>query len=147
MAAATKPRELLLSQLLTLHLDLSIKRYEVQSGMSKFLQLADDIESDLKELDEEANLLNAKRLKNKERARQIFNDHNAAQDRVAEGMKRMDQVLHDMGGSNSRKASEDEKAEAVKPPVPETPKLGEDSAASSEASFQTTDGNSGTKVG
>jgi hypothetical protein len=97
-------RTLLLSQLLDLHLTRSIDRLRGTADMSKFLQLADDIEADLKAMDADAEELNAKRLKNKELSRQIFNGHHAAQDRVLEGLKKMEQVMKDMTGSNSSKA-------------------------------------------
>lgn len=123
---------LLLSQLLDLHLTRTIKREKAKIEMSKFLELADSIEADLREMDEDADALNTKRLANKERARMIFNDHHTAQDRVAEGLKRMEAVIHDMSGSNTRQRDDDEKkAEAAKLVVvkTETPKLGEGSGA------------------
>lgn len=102
--------------------------------MSKFLQLADDIEADLRGLDNDADELNSRRLNVKERARTIFNDHNTVYDRTEEGLRRMEAVLHDMGGSNSRKATPLEKGEQI-PLVGETPKLGEGSDATSDSSF------------
>lgn len=139
-----------LSQLLDLHLSRVIARYhKPEAPVSKFLQLADDIESDLKDMDDEAELLNSKRLANKERARQVFNDHHGAQDRVADGLRRMGAVIHDMSGSNSsREPSEAEKkaimaahaaaiaahaeAERAKQQT-EAPKLGEGSGVTPES--------------
>ena len=123
--------------------------------MSKFLQLADDIESDLREFDDEADALNRKRLQNKDRAKTIFDDHHSAQDRVAEGLRRMEAVMHDMGGSNSRKMTDGERAAltakvdqaqkdmdaagvktAATTALEGAPKLGEASDGTSESTFQ-----------
>jgi hypothetical protein len=112
-----------MSQLLDLHLTRAIARHKPEAPVSKFLQLADAIEADLKEMDAEADVLNEKRLANKELARQIFNHHHEAQDRVAKGLERMGAVVHDMSGSNSRGSTEK--------PV-ETTKLGEGSGATPE---------------
>lgn len=99
--------------------------------MSKFLELAENIEADLREFDEEADVLDMKRRRNKERAHVIFSDHNDVQDRVKAGMDRMEAVMHDMGGSNSRKAKTSETTASTE----ETAKLGEASGGMSEASF------------
>lgn len=103
-----------LSQLLDLHLSRVIARYhKPEAPVSKFLQLADDIESDLKDMDDEADVLNEKRLANKERARQVFNDHHKTQDRITDGLYRMGAVIHDMSGSNSSREPSDAEKKAI----------------------------------
>lgn len=139
----TLPPAVLLSQLLDLHLtrtiDRAAKRDEAE--MSKFLQLADDIEADLKHLDQRADDLAMIRRRNRERADEILDQHEDAQNRVAEGMRRMDAVLNDMGGSNSRKLTEAEKAALAAKDgktnegTAEKPALGEGSGDTSDSSF------------
>lgn len=84
--------------------------------MSKFLELAENIEADLKAMDVDADELNAIRLVNKEKARLVFNDHHATQKRVGAGLDRMAQAIKDLSGSNSKgddteKKDETEQAE------------------------------------
>lgn len=120
-----------------------VRRYR-EPNMSKFLELADDIKKDLADWDEQADELQALRRKNKDKGDELFAGHRNVQEQVAEGFAKMEAVLHDMGGSNSRKASDAEKKTVVVPvkppatPVPEnTLKPGEVSENTSDASFQT----------
>lgn len=76
--------------------------------MNKWLQLADDIELDLKELDNDADELQSRRRANKERARGVVNDHHKIQDRVEDGLRRMEQVVEAAGLPNSRKFTQAE---------------------------------------
>lgn len=125
-ARATKAE--LLSQLLDLHLSQAIKKAKFRDGvMNKFEQLADDIEADFAELDKDADVLNARRLEIKERARVATNAHHASFDRVAAGLNKLEQAAAGMAGrSNSDGQKKTE----------ETAKPGEVSGVTSEASFQ-----------
>ena len=110
------PKHILLAKLLDLHLTRTIARERRKDQvMSKFLELADNIEADLKEMDVEADTLNEKRLANKEAARLIFNSHHAAQDRVRDGLARMAAVTKDLSGSNSNRGETEGKKEETKP--------------------------------
>ena len=78
--------------------------------MRKFLQLAEDVETDLKELDADADALQARRKEVKERARQAINAQHRIQDSVETGIKAMEAIADTMGvKSNSR--SDEELAE------------------------------------
>lgn len=79
--------------------------------MSKFLQLAEDIEADFAELDKDADSLNERRLAVKERARVATNAHHKTYDRVEEGLDRLEQAAGALGAkSNSAKAKAEELA-------------------------------------
>lgn len=80
--------------------------------MSKFLELAENIEADLKAMDVDADELNAIRLVNKEKARVVFNDHHATQKRVGAGLDRMAQAIKDLSGSNSKGEEKNETEQA-----------------------------------
>lgn len=95
--------------------------------MNKFEQLADDIEADFAELDKDADVLNARRLDIKERARVVTNAHHASYNRVEAGLSKLEQAAGALGGrSNSDKA---------KPGEVDSAKVGEASGDTSEASF------------
>lgn len=93
--------------------------------MRKFVQLAEDIEADLKSLDNDADELEALRSSNKEAARQVVNDHHSIQNRIKEGLDAMRRVSEAAGIPNSRprtaaelaaiKAEEERAKNAVKP--------------------------------
>ena len=75
--------------------------------MRKFLQLAEDVETDLKDLDKEADLLQERRKQVKERARQAINAQHRIQDSVETGIKAMETIADELGiKSNSRSDEE-----------------------------------------
>lgn len=78
--------------------------------MSKFLQLADDIDSDLREMDNDADELNARRIMLKERARVAVNTHHSGFNRVEEGLDALERIGRELSGSNSDKAALGKKA-------------------------------------
>lgn len=83
--------------------------------MRKFIQLAEDVENDLRELDADADELNARRLKAKERARLAINDQHRIQDRVEEGIAAIEKVAEAAGmRSNTLTAAELARIEAEK---------------------------------
>ena len=105
-------KPLLLSKLLDLHLTRAIEREKLKDRvMRKFVQLAEDVEADLKGLDNDADELNARRLKVKEAARQVVNDHHRIQDRVEEGIEAMRRVAELAGLPNTRTRTAAELAE------------------------------------
>lgn len=102
-------KPLLLSKLLDLHLSRVIAREHLKDRvMRKFVQLAEDIEQDLKDLDNDADELQSRRRANKERARSVVNDHHKIQDRIDEGLAAMERVADDAGivRTNTRTAAE-----------------------------------------
>lgn len=109
-----------MAQLYDLHLSRSITRLASEANMSKFLELAESIESDLQVMDAAAEALDAQRLANKVLASEVMGGHMAVQARVKEGLEKMRGVIHDMGGSNSRKFTEAELA-ALKAEEPAKP--------------------------
>lgn len=66
--------------------------------MNKFSQLADDIETDLADLDKDADALNERRLAIKERARLATNAHHSTYDGIEGGLKRLEDAADAMGG-------------------------------------------------
>ena len=83
--------------------------------MRKFIQLAEDVEADLKQLDADADELNSRRLAAKERARQAINDQHRIQDRINEGIAAIEAVADAAGvRSNTATAAELAKIEAEK---------------------------------
>ena len=112
MASPMKPSTLtppavLISKLLDLHLSRAIAREHLKDRvMRKFVQLADDVESDLKSLDNDADELDRRRRETRESARQVVNDHHRIQDRIEEGIAAMRRVAEAAGLPNSRTAAE-----------------------------------------
>lgn len=104
-----------LGQLLDLHLERAIRRHKPEDGMSKFTELAEAIEGDLKNWDQQADELLARREKNRLRGEQVFARHRDKQGEVEAGLTRMEQAIGALEGSNSKNV--------------------EDSGDSSEASF------------
>jgi methyl-accepting chemotaxis protein len=95
--------------LLDLHLSRTIERERFKDKvMRKFVQLAEDVENDLKELDNDADELDRRRRQSKEAARQVINDHHRIQDRIDEGIAAMQRVSDAAGllGQNTRTAAE-----------------------------------------
>jgi hypothetical protein len=168
MSTPTKPstsvhRALLMSKLLDLHLSRAIARErEKDRVMRKFIQLAENVEADLKELDRDADELERRRVVGKDRAKAVVNTHHLLQDRIDEGIAALEKVADDAGivRQNTRTAAElaaieaEEKAELEKlkrePQTtkpgdvgelskeaikPEAPKLGEASGGMPEVSF------------
>jgi methyl-accepting chemotaxis protein len=136
---------LLLTQLLDLHLSRTINREKRKDRiMRKFVQLAEDVEADLKGLDNDADDLNHRRLQVKESARQVVNDHHRIQDRIEEGIAAMRRVSEAAGLPNTRTAEElaeiaaanKKFADDLKNQVEGTPALGEGSVDTSDKSFQ-----------
>lgn len=76
--------------------------------MRKFIQLAEDVEADLKELDNAADDLADRRRKGKERATAAINNHHRIQDRIDEGVSALEKVADAAGfvRANSRTAAE-----------------------------------------
>jgi hypothetical protein len=143
---------LLMSKLLDLHLSRAIAReHEKDRVMRKFIQLAENVEADLKELDRDADELERRRLDGKERAKKVVNNHHRLQDRIDEGIAALEKVADDAGieRQNTRtaaelaaieaeEAAEQAKLKGEKPKEaiePEAPKLGEASGGMPEVSF------------
>lgn len=119
----------MLSQLLDLHLERSIAKAKFRDRvMNKFEQLADDIEADFAELDQDADALNARRLEIKERARLATNAHHESYNRVEAGLSKLEQAAGALAGrSNSQTKTETE----TKAKTEETAKPGEGSGVTS----------------
>lgn len=103
-----------MSKLLDLHLSRAIEKHKrplpPTSGavMRKFLQLAEDVESDLKEFDKLADELNERRLEARERVKGAVNVQHKIQDRVIEGVTAMEKAAEAAGmpRENTRTAAE-----------------------------------------
>jgi predicted nucleic acid-binding Zn-ribbon protein len=102
-----------LSKLLDLHLSRSIEKHKRplpptrEAVMRKFMQLAEDVEADLKELDADADALQARRKAGKERARQAINAQHKIQDNIEAGVAAMEKIADAIGvKSNSRSDEE-----------------------------------------
>ena len=102
-----------LSKLLDLHLSRSIEKHKRplpptrEAVMRKFMQLAEDVEADLKELDADADALQARRKAGKERARQAINTQHKIQDNIEAGVAAMEKIADAIGvNSNSRSDEE-----------------------------------------
>jgi hypothetical protein len=98
-----------MSKLLDLHLSRAIAREHLKDRvMRKFIQLAEDVEADLKELDNDADELDRRRRNGKERAKAVVNTHHQLQDRIDEGIAALEKVADDAGISrqNRRTAAE-----------------------------------------
>lgn len=91
------------SKLLDLHLSRTIKR---KSIMDKFTELADGIEQDLRNWDEQADELLARREKNRLRGENVFARHRDKQSSVEAGLAKMEAVLQKMEGGNSKNSEE-----------------------------------------
>jgi hypothetical protein len=91
---------LLLSQLLTLHLDLAIKRHRTASMPSKFEELATFTSESLKDWDKQAQELldNGKKLKAK--GDEVFQRHRAKQAEARAGFTAMEDAVRDLSGGN-----------------------------------------------
>jgi len=76
--------------------------------MRKFIQLAEDVEADLKELDNDADDLDRRRRDGKERAKAVVNTHHRLQDRIDEGILALEKVADSAGLArpNTRTAAE-----------------------------------------
>lgn len=76
--------------------------------MRKFIQLAEDVEADLKELDNAADDLDHRRRQGKQEALAVVNQHHRLQDRIDAGIAAMQKVADDAGvlRTNSRTAAE-----------------------------------------
>ncbi len=92
--------------LLDLHLARVIRRYKPEDRMSKFTELAEAIESDLKNWDQQADELSARREKNRLRGEAIFAKHRDKQGEVETGLARMEQAISALEGSNSKNEQE-----------------------------------------
>lgn len=98
----------LMSKLLDLHLSRAIEKHKRplpptrEAVMRKFFQLAEDIETDLRELDADADALQERRKAVKERARQAVNAQHRVQDRIEEGLKAMEAVVESLERTNSQ---------------------------------------------
>lgn len=106
-SSISKP--LLLSKLLDLHLSRVIAREHLKDRvMRKFVQLAEDVEADLKGLDKDADELQARRLLVKERATQAVNMQHKIQDTIEGGIAAMERVADAAGvvRTNTRTAAE-----------------------------------------
>jgi hypothetical protein len=86
--------------------------------MSKFKELAGLIRDDMKDFDQQATELMAKREQVRARAGAVFAKHHDSQNEVLAGLQAMEEALHDLEGSNG------------------APKEGEGSASSSSSSFR-----------
>lgn len=102
-------RTILLSQLLDFHLSRAIAREHLKDRvMRKFIQLAEDVEADLLELDNDADELASRRARSKERAKNVVNRHHRIQDSIDSGIGAMERVADAAGVDrpNSRTAAE-----------------------------------------
>jgi hypothetical protein len=93
-------REILLSQLLTLHLDLSLRRYKGPKKMSKFTELAELSKTSLKDWDEQAGELLSEGLKLKARGDAVFEKHRAKQAEAHAGFAAMEEAVRELEGDN-----------------------------------------------
>lgn len=71
--------------------------------MSKFDELAEGIEQDLKNWDQQADELMARREVNRQRGEAIFAKHRDRQSSVEAGFAKMEAALGALEGSNSKK--------------------------------------------
>lgn len=131
MARRMRP-ELLLSQLLALHLDLALKRYKGPPAMSKFDELAAFTEETLKDWDDQAHELLVEGQKLKARGNEVFGKHRAKQSEARAGFAKMENAVRALEGAN----------------LPNDSKEGEATGSdSSSSSFPPRDGNIAAKVG
>ena len=105
-----------LSKLLDLHLSRSIEKHKRplpptrEAVMRKFMQLAEDVEADLKELDADADALQARRKAGKERARQAINAQHKIQDNIEAGVAAMEKIADAIGVKSNSRSDEELKA-------------------------------------
>lgn len=90
----------LLSQLLTLHLDLALKRYGDKPRMSKFTELADLSKASLKDWDAQASELLSEGLKLKAKGDAVFEKHRAKQAEARAGFTAMEEAIRELEGDN-----------------------------------------------
>lgn len=76
--------------------------------MSKFKVLAGLIRDDLKDFDDQATELMAKRNAVRARAGEVFSKHHESLDEVGAGLRAMEDALHDLEGSNGAPNDEQE---------------------------------------
>jgi hypothetical protein len=74
--------------------------------MTKFTELANAIEGDLKNWDKQADELLARREKNRLRGEKVFARHRDKQSEVEAGLERMEQAINALSGSNSKNDQE-----------------------------------------
>lgn len=92
----------LLAQLLDLHLARAIKRLKGSDVMtSKFLELAAGIQSDLKNLNDQADELAKRREDLRKRGEAVMTKHREHQDDVAAGLTALERAIADMEGGNN----------------------------------------------
>lgn len=75
--------------------------------MSKFKELAGLIRDDLKDFDDQATALMAKREQVRARAGAVFAKHHESQNEVLSGLQAMEEALHDLEGSNGAPKDEE----------------------------------------
>jgi hypothetical protein len=95
------PKEILLSQLLALHLDLSLKRYKGTTGMSKFSELADFTTETMADWDGQAAELLAEGLKLKARGAAVLQKHRDKQAEARSGFAKMEEAVRRLEGDNA----------------------------------------------
>jgi hypothetical protein len=94
---------LLLAQLLDLHLSRTIDRHKGRITMAgKFRELAAAIKGDLKNFDDQATELMARREDLRRRGETVFAKHRENLDDVEGGLAEMEAALSELEGSNSK---------------------------------------------
>jgi hypothetical protein len=106
-------REILLSQLLTLHLDLALRRYKGPSDMSKFDELAAFTEETLADFDVQAQGLLETGQKLKARGNAAFQKHRDKYAKANAGMQRLEEAVRGVEGDNLPKQAEQKVEEAT----------------------------------
>lgn len=91
---------MLLSQLLTLHLDLALRRYRGKPEMSKFSELAAFTKETLQDWDHQAQELLDEGQKLKAKGNEVFEKHRAKQAEARAGFKAMEDAVREMQGAN-----------------------------------------------
>jgi hypothetical protein len=103
-------REILLSQLLTLHLDLALRRYKGPSDMSKFDELAALTEETLADFDVQAQELLETGQRLKARGKAAFQKHRDKYIAAGASMKRLEDAVRGVEGDNLPKDKQKEAA-------------------------------------
>jgi hypothetical protein len=99
-------KPVLIAKLLDLHLSRSIERLKAEDMASK-MQIAAQMVADRKKaLDERAQALIDKMPAFDSRANQAFEKHEGVMTSAEEDFKAMEEMLHDMEGSNSKNSQE-----------------------------------------
>lgn len=92
-----------MSKLLDLHLSRSIDRHNTREAVTnKFRELAEGIAGDIKNFNQQADELMARREALRQRGETVFARHREHQDDVNAGLLAMERAVDELEGSNSR---------------------------------------------